>query len=84
MKTILLMCFWAPFLEGLSIANVDTLVIDPSDPNTLYAGLIFGGVSKTTDGGRTWFAVNNGIEVQNGVSNYDFAVSAVVISQLDT
>ena len=52
------------FLEGLSTANVDTLVIDPTDPNTLYAGLIYGGVSKTTDGGHTWFAVNQGIQVQ--------------------
>ena len=72
---------WATIVEGLSSAQVDTLVIDPTDPNTLYAGLINGGVSKTTDGGNTWFAVNSGIQIQFRGQE---GLSAVVISPLDT
>ncbi len=37
------------------------LVINPSDPETLYAAIINHGVYKTWDGGKNWIAVNNGI-----------------------
>jgi len=35
-----------------------SIVIDPSDPSTLYAGA-FGGIFKSTDGGRTWDVLND-------------------------
>ncbi|MBI5555294.1 MAG: IPT/TIG domain-containing protein [Elusimicrobia bacterium] len=36
-------------------------VIDPSSPDTIYAGSYQGGVLKTVNGGESWFQVNNGL-----------------------
>ena len=41
--------------------TVQALEIDPSSNTTLYAGTESGGVYKSTDGGDTWTAVNNGL-----------------------
>src|SRR5262249_6828389 len=43
--------------------NVTALVIDPSTPDTLYAGIagIGGGVYKSTNGGTSWRAVKSGL-----------------------
>jgi hypothetical protein len=38
-------------LEG---SGAQCIAVDPSDPDTVYAGLREGGVRRTTDGGRTW------------------------------
>ena len=38
------------------------IVIDPSNPNILYAGTPQMGIYKSTDAGKTWEAINNGIE----------------------
>ncbi len=43
----------------LAFANV--LAVDPSAPNTLYAGTQKGGVYKTTDGGLSWGQCNSGL-----------------------
>jgi len=44
---------WAAelFLTG---SGAQCLAVDPSDPDTVYAGLREGGVRKTIDGGRSW------------------------------
>jgi BNR/Asp-box repeat len=39
------------FLTG---TGAQCLAVDPSDPDTVYAGLREGGVRKTTDAGRSW------------------------------
>lgn len=45
---------WEVFYPDLSGDNAcDALVLHPSDPNVVYAGME-GAVIKTTDGGRTW------------------------------
>ena len=36
-----------------------TLVIDPTDPNVMYAGGVSGGVWKTTNGGAGWDAIGD-------------------------
>lgn len=36
------------------VASLRSLVMDPSNPNTLYGGFEFGGVFKSTDDGRHW------------------------------
>ena len=68
---------------GIDMGAVD-LVVDPSDPNTLYAamwqfrrkGWSFSsggpgsGLYKTTDGGKTWKAVL-AISENTGVTTYD-------------
>ncbi|MFH1679008.1 MAG: T9SS type A sorting domain-containing protein, partial [Candidatus Eisenbacteria bacterium] len=35
-------------------ARLADLAIDPSDPNTIYAGMASGGVFRSSDGGATW------------------------------
>jgi photosystem II stability/assembly factor-like uncharacterized protein len=43
----------------LVTGRVTTIVIDGSDPNTVYAGTAQGGVWKTADAGRTWRATSD-------------------------
>jgi uncharacterized protein (TIGR03437 family) len=52
---------WAKLTAFPSGATVVSVAVDFEDSNTLYAGLNPQGVFKTTDGGITWVAVNNGI-----------------------
>jgi photosystem II stability/assembly factor-like uncharacterized protein len=48
---------WYP-IDGGGVS----LVIDPSNPDILYAGLApAGGVIKTTDGGNSWFPATDGM-----------------------
>src|SRR5579885_1245070 len=43
-------------------ASVKALVVDPSNPNVLYAGFSSGsGIYISTNGGASWFAVTNGL-----------------------
>jgi photosystem II stability/assembly factor-like uncharacterized protein len=39
---------------SLSGSGAQCLAVDPDDGDTAYAGLVEGGVRRTTDGGRTW------------------------------
>ena len=39
---------------SLDGSGAQCLALDPSDPDTLYAGLREDGLRRTTDGGRTW------------------------------
>ncbi len=50
-------------VAGSNNAKPSSLVIDPTDGNTLYAGFIGRGVFKSTDGGGTWCPLNPGISV---------------------
>jgi len=43
---------------------VGGLVVDPSNPSTIYATAIGAGIEKTTDAGLNWFFINNGISGQ--------------------
>ena len=45
---------------GLSNATAWSLAIDPVNPQTMYAGTIGNGAFTSTDGGRSWTAVNLG------------------------
>jgi photosystem II stability/assembly factor-like uncharacterized protein len=48
-------------LSGLAGQTITALVIDPLTPTTVYAGVLGGGVFKTTDGGSAWSPINNGL-----------------------
>jgi len=48
-------------------AVVTDLAIHPTQPSTIYAGT-GNGVFKTTNGGRTWSSINNGLVNQNVVA----------------
>jgi photosystem II stability/assembly factor-like uncharacterized protein len=55
-----------------------SLAIDPSDPQTLYAGTVAYGVYVSTDGGRTWDASNAGLGWQPGLI---LKIPAIVIDE---
>ncbi|MDP3998768.1 MAG: hypothetical protein Q8P89_04105, partial [bacterium] len=42
--------------------NTIVVLFDPVDPNIVYGGADVNGPFKSTDGGATWFLINNGIE----------------------
>src|SRR5262249_12992648 len=46
-------------------SRVTTLTADPTDPDTLWAGVEIGGLHRSTDGGRTWQAVGKGLSSQD-------------------
>jgi len=48
--------------QKISEFPVNKIVIDPSNPDILYAGTPKMGIYKSTDAGKTWKAINNGIE----------------------
>src|SRR5918999_4961220 len=51
---------WGPSNGPLG-GDVSALAVDPRNPRTIYAGAESGaGVFKSTDGGRSWRAVNSG------------------------
>ncbi len=47
--------------QGPYAGSIESLVIDPASPNTLYAAADFGRVFKSTDGGANWTPANNGL-----------------------
>ena len=55
---------WAP-IDDLPFALLETLVVDPSTPSTLYAATGDLGVFKSADGGATWTRSNSGIAGTN-------------------
>jgi photosystem II stability/assembly factor-like uncharacterized protein len=53
---------WQP--TNLVAPAVWALAIDPSQPQTIYAGTVdflTGGMYKSSDGGNTWYAINTGL-----------------------
>ncbi len=53
---------WQALSNGLpDYLTVTSLVIDPGNPSTLYAGTFSDGVFKTSDGGGSWRAINAGM-----------------------
>ncbi|MCL5113740.1 MAG: C39 family peptidase [Patescibacteria group bacterium] len=46
---------------GLSNYTIHSFAVDLNNPNILYAGTVSYGIFKSTDGGTTWNAINNGI-----------------------
>jgi photosystem II stability/assembly factor-like uncharacterized protein len=53
-----------PLLAGGAVPrppDVMSLALDPSAPDTVYAGTNFGGVLKSVDGGASWKIANRGL-----------------------
>jgi hypothetical protein len=55
---------WSNDNYGFTSNNTTTMVINPTEPSTVYAGTQ-NGVFKTINGGRTWTAMNNGLTNRN-------------------
>ena len=47
----------------LALSGVTDLAIDPQNPQVIYASILGSGISKTVDGGVTWFTAMNGLPV---------------------
>jgi hypothetical protein len=63
---------------GLAGQRIQTLVIDPADHRTIYAGSwsedgSATGVQVSTDGGTTWRAVNHNLPADGGVMSLAFS-----------
>lgn len=84
---------WAHVLKISPKTGVNDLAMDPSDPNTLYAGawqrqrrkwndprvevgFSEGGIFKSTDAGRTWNRMTNGLPPSNVLGRIGLAVAA--------
>lgn len=52
-------------IGGPQGGNIRALVIDPKNTQLMYAGSYGSGVFKSTDGGSSWHACNNGISPNN-------------------
>jgi photosystem II stability/assembly factor-like uncharacterized protein len=59
-KTINAGATWTPASADLT-RQTFTLVLDPTAPDTLYAGTNGAGLLKSTNGGSTWTAADNGL-----------------------
>ena len=74
---------WSSINSGLDSllangTNVSTIVIDPGNPNVLYAASRGGGVFKSSDGGSTWAAFSDGL------TNLDVRALAVAADSAHT
>src|SRR5512136_2032508 len=49
----------------LAIAGVTDMVMDPQNSQIVYASLLGSGISKTVNGGVTWFTAMNGLPAGN-------------------
>ena len=62
---------WVNTTASVHTGNAADLVMDPSDPSELYAGLVGGGATngiyKTTDGGAHWSQLANGVLVGSAI-----------------
>jgi len=54
------------------VGGANDLVLDPLQPQQLYVALVGQGISKTVDGGATWFSVMNGLPT---TARYDYIPS---------
>ncbi len=65
------------------VGRVNHITLDPSDPNTVWAGTPAGGLWKSTDGGLTW-STNTDLLTNLGVSDIDIDPSNTNVMYLCT
>jgi len=80
--------------QGLTFGGVTDLAMDPLQPNVIYASMLGTGISKTVDGGLTWFTAMNGLPANAdyshqpsrfalGIGHSSLAVSATLYTGFD-
>jgi uncharacterized protein (TIGR03437 family) len=60
-------------------ANPGEVRMRPDNPDVMYLADNFTGVSRSVDGGKTWFAFNRGIAMRAGLSGDDIPVHCLTI-----
>ncbi|MFG0286139.1 MAG: GC-type dockerin domain-anchored protein [Phycisphaerales bacterium JB039] len=73
---------WMPIAFSPSAGNL--LAVDAMDEATYLAGTALGGVRRSTDGGRTWRAVNTGVPMYEGLSGDQFREFAAFAARGET
>ncbi len=63
-------------LAGTTPSRVVALAVSPVSPDVIYAGTESMGLYKSTDGGATWFAMNQGLGFEPGVR---LSVTAIAV-----
>jgi photosystem II stability/assembly factor-like uncharacterized protein len=53
---------WQPGAGGMCL---HTILLDPSDPERIYIAISAAGAFRTTDGGKTWKPINQGLKTNN-------------------
>ena len=56
---------WRPKNKGLTNAVVTCLAVAPDPQHTIYAGTVGGGIFKSSDRGKSWQAINQGLAFNN-------------------
>ena len=91
MKRLLLLSIVSLFASGLQAQNVwvktggpvgglgYNVRVHPEDPKIMFVTDVFSGVNKSTDGGQSWFASNQGIDVRTGPTGDAIPVFALTI-----
>src|SRR5262249_61304795 len=60
---------------GAGVTGIEILVVDPANPNTLYAASNPGkGVIKSVDGGANWTTINTGLPTQSDLYITSFTI----------
>jgi photosystem II stability/assembly factor-like uncharacterized protein len=68
---------WQARNDGLpSFRPIAAIAIDPARPETLYAGLLFGGVYTSEDGGAQWHKASVAIPDQERLTGLEIAPAA--------
>ena len=60
--------------------NIYSLAIDPRNPKILYAGTAGGGVFQTTNGGKQWTPLNDGLPAQSDHGNMTGIIWGLALS----
>jgi photosystem II stability/assembly factor-like uncharacterized protein len=53
---------WAPGFGTPGGELLHSILVDPRDPKHLYLGISVGGIFESTDGGRNWAPLNEGVD----------------------
>jgi photosystem II stability/assembly factor-like uncharacterized protein len=56
---------WRPKNNGLTNAVVTCLTVAPDPQHTIYVGTLGGGIFKSTNRGKSWQAINNGLALND-------------------
>jgi photosystem II stability/assembly factor-like uncharacterized protein len=57
--------------------GIYALAIDPAHPNSVYAGTTYDGAFHSTNGGESWTAINTGLPLRSGSTEYYETVHAL-------